>query len=462
MGFWDIFKKKSQQTHPDYNKLIFSRFGTPLVISQTSNKQDFVDDGYRGNSTVFSIIDLIAKSMSNVAIKVYKKVDEGALKEYKSLTSGNFNDTAMLKAEQLRHKALKPAEDSELAYVLNNPNPDMGYSQWIQELGAFKLITGDSYIQGIAPKTGVNKGKFQQLYVLPAHLVEIVSGDIKAPIHGYRLKYLTVTEEVDSENVCHIKSFNPDYTSKGSHLYGQSPLQAAYRNLAINNDAITTGQKFLKNQGVRGILSNDDNGMLTEEQARALKSRYKAQYQGADNAGDIMITNHQFKWLEMGLPAADLALIEQYNLSIKDLCGVYKVPSILLNDTQASTFNNYREAKKYLYLQAVFPELISIRDELNRWLAPSYGKEYYIDFDFMSIPELQEDMEKVVKQLSLSFWLTMNEKRKVMKFDPIDDPKMDEIFVLANYIPLSDGVTTREQGATSTQMLSQADDYLKK
>ena len=175
-----------------------------------------------------------------------------------------------------------------------------------------------------------------------------------------------------------------------------------------------------------------------------------------------MVTNHQFKWLEMGLPAADLALIEQYNLSIKDLASVFKVPSILLNDTQASTFNNYREAKKYLYLQAVFPKLIAVRDELNRWLTPTYGNQYYIDFDFLSVPELQEDMEKVVRQLSLSWWLTPNEKRAAMQYEPIDQKEMNEIHMLANYIPISDGVTPKESGGSSQQLLNDTSDYDKK
>ena len=202
--------------------------------------------------------------------------------------------------------------------------------------------------------------------------------------------------------------------------------------------------------------------MLTAEHAAALRDKYKSMYSGVNNAGEIMVTNHNFKWLEMGLPAADLALIEQYNLSIKDLASVYKVPSILLNDTQASTFNNYREAKKYLYLQAVFPKLVALRDELNRWLTPTYGSQYYIDFDFLSVPELQEDMEKVVRQLSLSWWLTPNEKRAVMQYEPIDKKEMNEIMMLANYIPISDGVTPKESGGTSQQLLSDASDYIEK
>ena len=108
---------------------------------------------------------------------------------------------------------------------------------------------------------------------------------------------------------------------------------------------------------------------------------------------------------------SDLSLIEQYNATIKDLCNIYNVPVQLLNNTDSTTYNNMKEAKKALYQNAVIPELNKIRDELNRWLAPKYGEKLYIDFDFTVIPELQEEMDKVVQQLSQSWWLTMNEKR---------------------------------------------------
>ena len=50
----------------------------------------------------------------------------------------------------------------------------------------------------------------------------------------------------------------------------------------------------------------------------------------------------------------------------------------------------------------LYPELVKLRDELNRWLTPKYGENLYIDFDFSAIPELQEDMDKMVAQLGPS------------------------------------------------------------
>ena len=181
-----------------------------------------------------------------------------------------------------------------------------------------------------------------------------------------------------------------------------------------------------------------DEGDLNETQARALKQKFKQQYQGSNNAGDVIITPKKLSWVNFGLNATDLSLLEQYDSTIKDLCNIYNVPVQLLNNTSASTYNNQKEAKKALYQNAVIPELIKVRDELNRWLTPLYGDKLYIDFDFTVIPELQEETEKVVQQMSQAWWLTPNEKRAATGYG-IDEenPDLDKYYVPANLIPIA-------------------------
>jgi len=92
-----------------------------------------------------------------------------------------------------------------------------------------------------------------------------------------------------------------------------------------------------------------------------------------------------------------------------------------------------------LYTNAVIPELMKIRDELNRWLAPKYGEKVFIDFDYTTIPELQEETDKVVAQMSQAWWLTPNEKRSAMSYGKDEEnERMDEYYIPANLLPLGD------------------------
>jgi len=208
------------------------------------------------------------------------------------------------------------------------------------------------------------------------------------------------------------------------------------RSLTTNNEAVQTGVKYLQNQTARGILTSDE-GDLNEVQAQQLKDKFRKNFQGSDNAGDVIITPKKLSWVNFGLNASDVSLIEQYNASIKDLCNIYSVPVQLLNNTESATYNNMKEAKKALYQNAVIPELNKIRDELNRWLSPMYGEKLFIDFDYSAIPELQEENEKVVDQLSKAWWVTPNEKRRVMNYG-VDEENiaLDNYYIPANLLPI--------------------------
>ena len=326
-------------------------------------------------------------------------------------------------------------EGTEIHEILSRPNPAQSYNTFIQEIIAFGKLTGNRYIYGIQSETGNSKGRFLELYVLPSQVMEIHSGGIMQPVKEYSFQY-NGTHRIPAEQILHIKDFNPYYDGTGSHLYGMSPLQSALRSLDSNNEATTTGLKYLQNQTARGVLMSEE-GDLTETQARQLKDKFRNQYQGSSNAGDVIITPKKLSWINFGLNASDLSLIDQYNASIKDLCNIYNVPVQLLNNTESSTYNNMKEAKKALYQNAVIPELIKIREELNRWLTPKYGEKLYIDFDFSVVPELQEEMEKVVGQMASAWWLTPNEKRVAMSYG-VDEQtaEMENYFVPSNLIPL--------------------------
>ena len=426
---------KNQNTGVDFNKAIYNYLGDQLVWNPEKD-DTYIDKGYRYNSTIYSIVNLINKSASTIPFQVYEVQKQTDLKRYKSLTSGQLNQGIISKAERLKKHALIELEHTELHEILERPNPAQSFSTFLQEIIAFGKLTGNRYVYGIRPETGAGSSKFKELYVLPSQVVEINSGGLMQPVKDYTLEY-NGSHRIAAEEVLHIKDFNPYYDGTGSHLYGMSPLKAGLRSMDANNEALTTGVKYLQNQTARGVLMSDE-GDLNETQARALKQKFKQQYQGSNNAGDVIITPKKLSWVNFGLNAADLSLLEQYDSTVKDLCNIYNVPVQLLNNTSASTYNNQKEAKKALYQNCVIPELIKIRDEFNRWLTPLYGDKLYIDFDFTVIPELQEETEKVVQQMSQAWWLTPNEKRAATGYGINEEnPELDKFYIPANLLPIS-------------------------
>jgi len=59
----------------------------------------------------------------------------------------------------------------------------------------------------------------------------------------------------------------------------------------------------------------------------------------------------------------------------------------------------------------------------------------FIDFDISALPELQRDMEKMVASLVNASWLTMDEKRIAMNYEP-KAGAYDMSYVSQGLIPL--------------------------
>ena len=430
-----LISKNAQQTSEQYNRAIYNWLGESIVWNP-ENDDSYITEGYRKNATIYSLINIITKAATTIPFQVYEIQNQNDYKRYKSITSGTYDSALIQKSQLLKNRSLVELESTPLHELLDRPNPAQSYASFITELIAFGKLTGNRYIYGIGQETGANANKYTELYVMPSQIMEIVSGGIMQPVSKYKIEY-NGTYEIPAECICHIKDFNPYYDGTGSHLYGQSPLRAGLRMLTTNNEAVQTGVKYLQNQTARGLLMAEE-GDINEVQAQQLKDKFRQQFQGADNAGDVIITPKKLSWVNFGLNASDVSLIEQYNASIKDLCNIYNVPVQLLNNTDSSTYNNMKEAKKALYQNAVIPELVKVRDELNRWLAPQYGPNICIDYDFSMIPEMAEDTDKVVDQLSKAWWITPNEKREMMSYG-IDEEneQLNDYFVPANLIPLN-------------------------
>jgi HK97 family phage portal protein len=435
--FRNLLTKNAMNTAQEYNRAVYNYLGQS-VIWNTENDENYVKQGYQRNATIYSLVNIITNAAGKIPFSVYEKRSDSEYKRYKSLTSGVLDSNALYKSQLIKKNALVELQDTDLHQLLEMPNAAQSYNSWITELIAFRKLTGNGYIYGIAPDTGEKAGKFKELYVMPSQVMEIISGGMLEPVSKYRLEY-NGTFEIPADLICHIKDFNPDYSETGSHLYGQSPLRAGFRSLTTNNEAVTTGVKYLQNQTARGILMSEE-GDINEVQAQQLKDKFRKQHQGSENAGDVIITPNKLSWVNFGLNASDLSLIEQYNASIKDLCNIYSVPVQLLNNTDAATYNNMKEAKKALYQMAVIPELDKIKDELNRWLAPRFGDKLVIEYDYTAIPELQEETEKVVDQLSKAWWITPNEKREVMNYGVDEEnTQLNDYFVPSNLVPLNLG-----------------------
>ena len=176
-----LLSKSAQRTSLEYNRAIYNWLGESVVWND-ENDDSYINEGYRKNATIYALINIITKAATTIPLQIYEIENANDYKRYKSLTSGVYDSGIIQKSNVLRKRALSEVEDTELHELLNRPNPAQSYSTWLTELIAFGKLTGNRYIYGIAPETGVNLGKYQELYVMPSQIMEIISGGIMQPV----------------------------------------------------------------------------------------------------------------------------------------------------------------------------------------------------------------------------------------------------------------------------------------
>lgn len=424
------------QPAQDYTKLLYRYLANNSILYNPSNNEAFIEYGYRSNAMVYSIINYISRSAITVPYQIFEVKNKTKASQYKFASKGTATPQSILKNRVLKAKAFEEIEDTEIHELLDRPNPTQGYAAFMTSLIAFGKLTGNRYIQGIAPLTGDNKGKWKELHVLPSQFMEIISGGYLDLVKGYRMLY-NPSEIVEAEKICHIRDFNPSFDTSGMSLYGQSPLQAAFRVLETNNEAIDTQKALMVNQAARGMFVPKNGATyLDEVQMQQLEQKLKQKMR--DNRGGVAITSAELDWINFGLSSGDMELLQMMDATDETLCRIYGLPAGLFGVGKEGTYENQDQWKKQAYQNSIIPELILIRDELNRWLIPAFGENLYLDFDFSAIAELQEDQAQVTTYLKESWWTSPDEKREVQGWGTLGTPEMQKIYIPQGYMPIED------------------------
>lgn len=398
--------------------------------------ENYINHGYLFNPLVYSIVSFIAGKASSIPWGAYEIKDDKALRSYKSANSYNIN-TKIIKT-----KALVALPDHDLNHLFIKPNTLQGWSEFVEQVVGFKLITGNSYIHVIGPTGGVNAGSIRELWPIPSQIIRPVAGDKMQPVVGY--KYLNSEQLIPSEQMIHLKYWTPEYFN-GQNLIGLSPIRASMRLVTKSNASFDSSVGAFQNQGAFGIISAEKETDLTEEQADMIERRLMKKVGGPNNRGKNIVTSASLKWQQMGMSPVDLNIIESDKMDLRSLCNVFHVPSELFNDAGNKTYSNTKEAGSAVYTNAVLPALNNLRDNLNQFIVGRYPG-IYVDYDASMISELQDDLQMMTTALAGAWWITPEERRDLMNF-PADDtnPLLKDYWIPAGLVPMSAGTITDEQ-----------------
>lgn len=334
--------------------------------------------------------------------------------------------------------------------LLNKPSPFFTEDLFLETIAKNYLITGEAEIIALG---SVNRPPLELQPINPKNVstVEgnsglaqtfIVSGDslegaYKLEKRGRGIRYI-------AGPLKELKQIRNYSTKNNSLLRGQSNLVSASLEARQHIEGNNHNVSLLVNGGRVSLVFHFDED-LNNDDFEATKQRVYDQYAGAQQAGKIGVTSGgKLDIKELGINNKDMDFANLQSMAQRAVALQYKFPLPLLS-TDASTFNNYREAKLAMYDDAVLPLADRIFGGLQDMLFPRFNldsTDMRLTYDMDQITALstrRNEELKLRKELNLE---TLNEMRTMIGREEVDNG--NSVMIPANMVPVGIDLFTED------------------
>jgi HK97 family phage portal protein len=415
--------------------------GGNLEVYTDINSQKAIDEGFSGNTAVYSIVMRDAEKFGSIPRFVFD-------------------------AKEREEKAYTPIGENDLTKLLNRPNEVQGQDIFFTIARAYYKVCGEAFIwlnRGALADDKEDKERMKmpvlEMYVLPSNYITVVPdpGNLWG-VTGYVLEAGGQRIPIHKADVIHWKTPNLNFDADNrTHLRGLPPLTPGYKTLQQNNDATNSAVRMYQNDGAKGVLFNETFDALKPAQQSQIKDIVDAKINNNQIKGAVATLQGKWQYVNLGGTSVDLQLLEGKELSWKELCFLLQVPYEFFNSD--TTFANKLEAQKGWVNNTIIPACKQLDGELNRMLLEAFdliGKAF-IGCDYSELPELQKDLAQLATALNTAWWLTPNEAREAMGYEKLLEPEFDEVWPASGKAPLSQVNDEAEMNRITQELVNERD-----
>ena len=402
----------------------------------------FITKGFKAIPIIQSLVSKIAEKAADATPQVMRIKDKRSAAKYFSQVKYLKDRKGAQELAELRVKAFEQIDDHPFLAVMDSPNPMMTGRE-LREAGfGYILTTGNAIEYAASPGVGSRGKQPVELWSIPSPCVKpVLSGDRRNPIQGYAVTY-AYNKTIPKSQIAHFKYFNPVGESQGyeSSFWGFSPLGSARNQISQKRYADLAQGNLFANMGPSGIISgNTGSGSvqhpeLTEDQAVAINDSFVQSHTGVHNAGSIIVTPADVKWVQIGLSPVDLQILEFNKDLERQIANIYGYPSQLLENEGVQS--NSSEGNVRMITNCVLPLLRKFDDIRTMMIREWYNDPslvYMSDTDVY--PELEVDKKALVEWMRLAY-CTVSEIRNAVGYTDAYDPK--EVLIPSSVMRLSD------------------------
>ena len=215
---------------------------------------------------------------------------------------------------------------------------------------------------------------------------------------------------------------------------GISKLNAAVLEAKQVQLGATHNSQLLVN-GARpsGIIVPKDG--LEKKQFDALESSLKEQFQGAANAGNVVVASVPVDKMDFNMSNRDMDYVNLIKLSKAQVYITYNVPLALVSGDKM-TFSNVKEATPQLYINSILPAFRRFASLFSFHLQHRFPElqNSVLSVNPFEIPQIQGFLLEKMETMGKVHVFTDNEIRKTGGFD--DYKGGNEVYKPANMVPV--------------------------
>ena len=315
---------------------------------------------------------------------------------------------------ELTDKNDAPVENHWLLDLLRRPNDRFSLRKFGEAWAINKCLFGDAWVY--APKkVGKDKGRINEMYIIPSQCVEVQRGGVFQPLKGIKLIGDYSDNAIRTADI--FSSF--DYNLDPSTFFGTSKIVAAAVYLSVMERGMRREDTALNNGGVANIITpaKDTMGVMPKD-ADALEAKVNK----GDNINKTLAMRIPIDVHQLGNAPVDLDILSTHKEAVTALCFVFKLP-VDLYYGQAK-YENTKEAKKTLYEQNAVPMANEFAEDLLRYTGLD-AEGYSLRVNTDKIDALQDSPTDVLDNLT-KMHATLNELREAYGYDRIDEAYADQ------------------------------------
>jgi len=286
---------------------------------------------------------------------------------------------------------------SDLKALIENPNPSQSQIEFNEEVNESLLLTGDAFIL---------YHDDPELIALPATLKVLKPDKIQPKFNKGVILFYEYTDEFGTivtysfDDILHIKTSNIVTDERTGFKTGLSPLEAGWIIVESSDQKFEAEASIFQNRGIIGIVTSKGDTPMLDDERKEMQEQFDSEVGGASRFNKIKVSSTELNYLQTGMSPTDLKLIEGIISSLRLICGLYGMPSVLFNDTANSSFNNYTTAVAVSYSDVYVPLARKIDNKLSSFLSAKLKTNEFIRVDSSKVDGIKASTNEVAQSLS--------------------------------------------------------------